>query len=75
MLLFAVILGLVRILLWAVVLLQIVSNLMTGSENTNVLKLGRTLALYVYRILLFLTYNTDEMPFPFSDWDEHSAPE
>lgn len=74
-LMFAVILGLVRILLWAVVLLQIVSSLMTGSENANVLKLGSTLSLYVYRILLFLTYNTDEMPFPFSDWDEHSAPE
>ena len=71
MLIFAVILGLVRILLWAVVLLQILSSLIGGSPNRNVLKLGQTLSLYVYRILLFLTFNSDEMPFPFADWDEH----
>jgi Domain of unknown function (DUF4389) len=75
MLIFAVILGLVRILLWAVVLLQILSSLVTGSENTNVLKFGRTLSVYVYRILLFLTYNFDDMPFPFADWEEHGAPD
>lgn len=74
MLIFAVILGLVRILLWAVVLLQVVSSLMTGSANPNVLTLGRTLSAYVYNILLFLTYNSDEMPFPFADWNSHSTP-
>jgi hypothetical protein len=75
MLIFAVILGLVRILLWAVVLLQVVSSLMTGSANPNVLTLGRTLSAYVYNILLFLTYNSDEMPFPFADWNSHSIPD
>ncbi|MGR9105380.1 MAG: DUF4389 domain-containing protein [Gammaproteobacteria bacterium] len=69
MLLFAVILGLVRMLLWAVILLQVLSSLITGTANPNVLKLGRTLSAYVYRILLFLTYNSDELPFPFADWD------
>lgn len=74
MLLFAVILGLVRILLWAVVLLQVASNLLTGSENPNVLSFGQNLSVYVYNILMFLTYNSDDMPFPFADWAKHRKP-
>ncbi|GAB4253919.1 MAG: hypothetical protein Kow0065_00410 [Methylomicrobium sp.] len=68
MLVFAVIAGLVRILLWAVILLQIASSLLTGSANRNILDLGRKLAAYLYHIVLFLTYNTERMPFPFADW-------
>lgn len=67
-LVFAVIVGLVRILLWAVVLLQIASTLLTGNVNKNILDFGRKLAAYLYHILLFLTFNSDDLPFPFSDW-------
>ena len=67
-LVFAVIVGLVRILLWAVILLQIASTLLTGTVNRNILDFGRKLSAYLYHILLFLTFNTDQLPFPFSDW-------
>jgi len=66
---FAVIVGLVRILLWAVVLLQIASALLTGEPNKNILGFGRKLSVYLYHILLFLTYCTEVLPFPFSDWN------
>ena len=66
---FAIIVGLVRILLWAVVLLQIASALLTGSPNQNILSFGSKLSAYLYHILLFLTYNTEKLPFPFSDWN------
>ena len=66
---FAVIVGLVRILLWAVVLLQIASALLTGEPNKNILNFGRTLSVYLYHILLFLTYNIEVLHFPFSDWN------
>ena len=66
---FAIIVGLVRILLWAVVLLQIASALLTGEPNKNILDFGRKLSVYLYHILLFLTYNTEVLPFPFSDWN------
>lgn len=68
MLIFAAIISLVRMLLWAVILLQIASTLLTGNVNANILAFGRSLAAYTYHILLFLTFNTDTMPFPFSDW-------
>lgn len=68
MLVFAVIIGLVRMLLWAVILLQVASALLTGSTNLNILNFGRSLSAYIYHILIFLTFNSDELPFPFSDW-------
>lgn len=69
MLIYSVIVGLVRILLWAVILLQVASALLTGSANNNILDLGSKLSAYLYHILLFLTYNTDRLPFPFSAWN------
>ena len=59
----------VRMLLWAVIFLQIASALFTGEANQNILSFGKKLSAYIYHILLFLTYNTDELPFPFSDWN------
>lgn len=67
-LIYSVIVGLVRVLLWAIILLQIASTLLTGSVNKNVLDFGRKLSAYLYHILLFLTFNSDQLPFPFSDW-------
>jgi len=69
MLIFAAIGGLVRMLLWAVILLQVASALLTGKANINILNFGRSLAVYTYHILLFLTFNTEVLPFPFSAWN------
>jgi hypothetical protein len=69
MLIFAAIGGLVRMLLWAVIILQVASMLLTGKANINILNFGRSLSIYTYHILLFLTFNTETMPFPFSDWN------
>ncbi len=68
MLIFAVIIGLVRILLWAVILLQVASTLLTGSCNSNILTFGKNLSVYLYHILLFMTFAGDQLPFPFSNW-------
>ncbi|MBE0468538.1 MAG: DUF4389 domain-containing protein [Methyloprofundus sp.] len=67
-LIFAIIIGVVRTLLWVVVLLQIATALLTGSPNQNILTFAQKLAAYTYHILLFLTFNTEQIPFPFSDW-------
>ncbi|MGR8942104.1 MAG: DUF4389 domain-containing protein [Gammaproteobacteria bacterium] len=70
MLIFAAIGGLVRMLLWAVILLQVASTLLTGKANKNILNFGRSLSVYTYHILLFMTFNTETLPFPFSDWNQ-----
>lgn len=76
MLLFALVIELVGLLLWLVVFLQIGAMLLTGKPNDNILNFGRQLAVYLYHILLYVTFNTDQRPFPFSPWDltEASSP-
>ena len=69
MLVFAAIGSLVRMILWAVIILQVASTLLTGKANQNVLSFGRSLSVYIYHIMLFLTFNTETLPFPFSDWN------
>ncbi len=68
MLILTVIVSLVRILLWTIIILQVGSALITGVPNQNILSFGSKLSAYLYHILLFLTYNTDQVPFPFADW-------
>lgn len=67
-LIFAVIVGLVRMLFWAIILLQIASTLLTGTANQNILDFSGKLSAYLYHVVLFLTYNTDTLPFPFANW-------
>jgi hypothetical protein len=69
MLVFAAIGALVRMILWTVIILQVASTLLTGKANQNVLSFGRSLSVYIYHIMLFLTFNTETLPFPFSDWN------
>ena len=69
MLMYALIDSIVRLMLWLVVLLQIASVLLTGRTNINLLDFGRNLSTYHYHILLFLTFSTEKLPFPFADWN------
>jgi hypothetical protein len=69
-LLFTIIYGIAEIVVAAVVLFQLLSVLFNGSTNERLLNLGQNLSTYVYQILLFLTFNSDERPYPFGDWPD-----
>jgi phosphoglycerol transferase MdoB-like AlkP superfamily enzyme len=68
MALFVLIYGVAEILLTAVVLLQIVFVLVTGEKNERLTAFGKSLSLFVFEIILFWTYNSEEKPFPFASW-------
>ena len=68
MLLFAVIYSIAEIVVFLVALFQFFFVLITGDRNTRVLELGQSLSSYVYEILLFETFNSERLPFPFDDW-------
>jgi hypothetical protein len=70
MLLFTVIYGIAELVIATVVLFQLLSVLFTGGTNERLLDLGQNLSTYVYQILLFLTFNSDERPYPFGDWPD-----
>jgi hypothetical protein len=68
MLLFAVCLQVASFVMWVVVVVQFVFALITGEDNSNLRHFGRCLSRYIHQSLLFLTYNSETKPFPFSDW-------
>ncbi|WP_426417539.1 DUF4389 domain-containing protein [Aestuariirhabdus sp. LZHN29] len=70
MVVFWVIMQIARLVVGVVVLAQILFALVTGGPNTNLLNFSRSLNLFIYQTLQFLTYNSDEKPFPFSDWPQ-----
>ncbi|MDD2863980.1 MAG: DUF4389 domain-containing protein [Methylococcales bacterium] len=69
MLLFAVVITLVRWIAWIPILLQLFFLLVSGEKNRHILSFGRGLAIYDYHLLLYLTFATDVLPFPFSPWN------
>ncbi|MFW2403946.1 MAG: DUF4389 domain-containing protein [Gammaproteobacteria bacterium] len=67
--------GVARIVTGAVVVVQFFWVLFTGSPNENLLAFGQSLASYVYQIVRYLTFNTEQRPFPFDlDWPEGPPP-
>jgi len=65
-LVYIVILGIVRFVLWGVLLAQVALHMFGASPSPAAQRLGQTVADYIYRIWLYLSYNTDAKPFPFN---------
>ena len=49
---------------------QIIFALKTGESNRNLRGLGSVVQQYVSQIIDYITYNSNERPFPFSDFPE-----
>lgn len=54
--------------LFVVAVIQFVIALVSGVHNERLVVLGRNLGSYFRQIVLFLTFATEEVPFPFSEW-------
>jgi hypothetical protein len=48
-----------------VVVLGFLWVLFTGEKNRHLQQAGQVIAAYIYEIIRYLSYNTDERPFPF----------
>jgi hypothetical protein len=56
-----------RFVVGVVIVLQFFYVLFTGETNPRLKELGQSLATYTYQILQYLTFNTEQRPFPFDD--------
>jgi hypothetical protein len=65
MLVYAAIVSVASIVATAIVVLGFLVMLFTGERNRQLMDAGRAVADYFRQILAYLTYNTDEKPFPF----------
>ncbi len=70
--LFAFLFYFAQILLGAVVVVQFLARLLTGRTVSALGRLGQGLASYFYGVMRFLTFGSDEMPWPFSAWSSES---
>jgi len=70
MLLYAAVYYVAVIVLSAVIIAQFLFVVVTGRKNGRLLGLGAQLSAFIYQIITYLTYNTDERPYPFRDWPE-----
>ncbi len=68
MLFFVFVYGLAEFLIVLVMLFQFFSIVLSGNINTQLLRFGQNLAAYVYQIIIFLTFNSGQRPFPFNPW-------
>lgn len=73
MLLFVAIYWVAKVVLGAVVIFQFGTVLLTRETNSRLLAFGRQLATFIYEVALFLTYNTEDKPFPFASWPGDGA--
>ena len=69
-LLFAFLLVVARIVTGAVVVIQFLFTVFTGQTNDNLRYFGASLAQFIFQTLLYVTYNSNDKPFPFSPWPE-----
>jgi len=70
--LFMILLGMLYSLagtvLFVVAVLQFVFVLLGSGPNARLLAFGHSLGSYIQQLVNFQTFNTEEKPFPFSDW-------
>ena len=65
MVVLALIYGLSRLVIGAVVIIQFFYVLLTGETKTELKAFGHSLAIYSFEVIDYLTFNSDEKPFPF----------
>lgn len=70
MLLFLIFYSVAEVVIFAVVAFQFVLTLLTAKTNDRLVKLGQSLSTYQYQILTFLTFNTNQHPYPFGPWPQ-----
>ena len=69
MIAFAVVLYLIIApVILVIMIAQALFSLITGSPNSNLKDFSGALAQYIFQILKFLLYGTEDKPFPFADF-------
>ncbi len=68
MLICAFLYNVAEIVVVAVAVLQFLFKLVTGEENSQLKLFGQGLSVFFYQTMQFLTFNSEEKPFPFTPW-------
>ena len=73
MVVLGVLYSLSRLVVGAVITVQFFWLLFTQEKNDQLAVLGKSLATYGYQITMYLTFNTENRPYPYDmDWPDES---
>ncbi|MEX2525132.1 MAG: DUF4389 domain-containing protein [Gammaproteobacteria bacterium] len=65
---FGVIFYFLYIIIGLMVIFQFFTKVLTGGLNQNLLEFSSGMTRYVQQILLYITFHSENRPFPFSPW-------
>jgi hypothetical protein len=68
MILFIIIYYVAEWLVVAVAVFQWVVVIVTGKQNPQLASFGEGMSRFVYQVARFLTFGTEDKPFPFAEW-------
>ena len=57
--------------LWVVILLQFFTKVLTGTLNAQISGFSVGLTNYAFQILNYMTFQSEERPWPFSPWPQN----
>ncbi len=75
MLFCAIAYGIAEFVVALTAIVQVVCVLFTGGINERLHRLGRNVGSYIFELLQFATFNSERVPFPFSDWPDEEPSE
>lgn len=58
----------VQMLVGFIALLQFIFTLFKGEPNERMLHFGDSVSQFVYQMMCYLTYTSQDKPFPFNEW-------
>lgn len=68
MVLFVLIFTVVKLVVYAVAIFQLLHLLITGDTHQELKNFGKSLSIFVFDITKYLTFDTEDLPFPFQAW-------
>ncbi|NBQ68039.1 MAG: DUF4389 domain-containing protein [Nitrosomonadaceae bacterium] len=72
MLFFMFIYGFSNSLVIGILFFQFATLILTGKTNEFLLGFSQSLSIYIHQIINFLTFSSEQRPFPFSTWPNAS---
>jgi len=70
MLFFTVIYGISKFLIIGIIFFQFATIILTEKPNEQILKFSRSLGGYIFQIIRYLSFNSEQRPFPFHNWPD-----
>ncbi len=70
MIIFGIAFNVAEFVILAVAVFQFLASLFTGEPNVRLARFGQNLAQYIRQIIAYVSFASEDLPFPFSSWPE-----